>query len=488
MTDAKPAGLDFWMRSVLTECRQVRHNPEPGSIHDLRVALRRCRSIADGFISFDPHPAWKLMKTESRTLFRQLGSLRDTQVAMEWVARLMPEPDETSFLLRSFLEGREARCRESAAEAALKFDHKKWASWIRVLSVRTRRIPLEGLVFQHLALECLFEVLNLHRQAVRNRTQVAYHRLRIGLKKFRYVVESFLPSRHERWGTDLRALQDILGEMHDLGVLWRTAVEIRAMRNEKSRREWRRRISEETMARLERYSARTTGRAALFRIWLNELPERDEIPLAGLARFRTWASFRDPDVRHSKNVAKLALRIYDGLKSLGLVSSEDLPEARQILESAALAHAVGLSKTRKKHQILSYRMIRKFPPPLGLTPEKLRRIALVVRFHRGSLPAPHQKAWTGIPDPQRKTIVILSGILRLAVAFTRMWGKRIYPLEVKQTGGILSITTPGYSENDKSAVKLAASRHLLEISCRLLILITDIPLGSDRNKSFFLNS
>ncbi len=467
----EPAGLDFWMSCVTRECNQARRDFAPDPVHDLRVALRRCRSIADGFMIFDPHPAWKLMKSESRKLFQQLGALRDTQVMMEWVRRLAPVPDEASLILRSYLEDQEAGYKEKAAEAVLEFNQKKWNSWTRVLSGRTRHIPTESIVFQHLALERLVEARELHRQAMRNHSQAAYHRLRIALKKFRYIVENFLPSRHAQWGLELRSLQDVLGEMHDLDVLWRTAVAMKAIRNERTRMDWRRRILEENRARVGNYREKMTGKTSLFPVWRSELPDFDQIRDAAWARIRIWAEFRDPNISRSEHVAKLALQIYDGLEALKLTQFDPLPEARCILESAALARAVGFSITHKKRQVESYRLIRKIGPPLGLDGETLRHIALVVRFHRGSLPRPEQKAWSGISDTQRKSLVLLSGILRLADAFDRLHGRRIYRLEMKKSGDTLFITAPGYDENDSSAEKLAAARHLIEITCRLPILI-----------------
>jgi exopolyphosphatase/guanosine-5'-triphosphate,3'-diphosphate pyrophosphatase len=170
-------------------------------------------------------------------------------------------------------------------------------------------------------------------------------------------------------------------------------------------------------------------------------------------------------------VARLALQIYNGLESLHLPAADEIRDARRVLEAAARAHAVGFSKTPKKYQVASYRLIRKLVPPLGLSPETLRQIALIVRFHRGSLPRPQQKAFSGIGPDERSALFLLSGILRLADAFDRRQGRRIYRLELKLCGNVLCITAPGYTETDASAERLAAARHLLEIACRLPILI-----------------
>ncbi len=76
------------MHRVLEECAQAAIDFSPDPVHDLRVALRRCRSIADGLRALDPDPSWKQMKKAAKRLFDRLGELRDVQVMEDWVARL----------------------------------------------------------------------------------------------------------------------------------------------------------------------------------------------------------------------------------------------------------------------------------------------------------------------------------------------------------------------------------------------------------------
>src|ERR1035438_5661908 len=93
-THDNKAGLAYWAQRALEECDKASQEFAPDPVHDLRVAIRRCRSMADGFLSVDPDPAWKEMKKLGKTLFRSLGDLRDVQVMSEWVTRLS-EPDDS---------------------------------------------------------------------------------------------------------------------------------------------------------------------------------------------------------------------------------------------------------------------------------------------------------------------------------------------------------------------------------------------------------
>ena len=85
---SKTTGLRYWMQRALEECERVSADFGPDPVHDLRVSLRRCRSLADGLMVLDPDPSWKSMKRAGRRLFQRLGALRDVQVMMEWVDTL----------------------------------------------------------------------------------------------------------------------------------------------------------------------------------------------------------------------------------------------------------------------------------------------------------------------------------------------------------------------------------------------------------------
>ena len=83
----KKAGLAFWMQRVLEECDRASIAFAPDPVHDLRVALRRCCSMADGIAAIDPDRAWKDMKKAGKLLFRRLGDLRQNRTGFFTLGR-----------------------------------------------------------------------------------------------------------------------------------------------------------------------------------------------------------------------------------------------------------------------------------------------------------------------------------------------------------------------------------------------------------------
>jgi CHAD domain-containing protein len=418
-TASSRAGLGYWARRVLVDSDKVGSHFDPGAVHDLRVALRRCRSMADGFVLIDPDPGWRQLKTLGKTLFSRLGELRDVQVMVEWVSRLGQPEDPIRKVLLDSLATKEQQLKKDAQEALLGFDRKEWEVLAQKLAKHSQKVPSEGVVFQQLAVERWEDAYHLHRRALQNRSQVAFHQLRIGLKRFRYTAENFLPQRHERWGKDLRELQDLLGEVHDLDVLW-AILKGRHDFDHEQRLHWQKEIREERQQRLAKYRHTMAGPHTLWRVWRAELPKNDALEDAAVARLRTWASFLDPDIEHSRLVTQLALQLYDGLVRDRILHAGK--STRRILEAAALLHDVGRSRAKQGHHKDSYRLIRKMVPPLGWTLQDLRAVAAVARFHCGALPRSGHKCLAQLPPSRRSAIVRLAGILRLANAvLVRSW-------------------------------------------------------------------
>jgi CHAD domain-containing protein len=464
------AGIAFWMDQALQECDRCASDLDPDAVHNIRVALRRCRSIAADLQSFDPYRGWRQMNKEAARLFKELGELRDVQVMIEWLKNPDAPRDKTSRIMFEQLAGRQLELKKTASAAIGSFNKKKWTAWIVHLSKRAARIPLGGEAFHHLALEKLEEAHGLHRQAVRNRSHISFHRLRIGLKKFRYTLENFLPGPCQEWGADLRDLQNLLGEMHDLHVLLRMAIGIGAIRKKKPRDKWRSWIENEIHQRMSLYRRKMTGNNSLWRLWRDGLPQGEQLQLAAIKRLEAWASFRDPDCDNSRLVEQLAFQLFDGLAAQNLLGSLAAERLRAILRISAILHAVGSSAREEKHK-KSYRIISKLQPPVGLPAEDFKVAALVVRYHQGRIPDSGQEDVKDLREEQLRMAMILSGILRLAVAFAILQQQEIPGFEIRKLGQALVIRAGGVDNHSETAQELNRAKHPLEIACGLPIVI-----------------
>jgi CHAD domain-containing protein len=491
-------GLRAWMERVLVECDRAAAGFEADPVHDLRVALRRCRSLADGLTALDPDSSWKDMKKAGKKVFQALGELRDMQVMQEWIEKLSDagsSNDPVAVKLLDHVHVREAVCKQLALKDLNQFDRKQWRQWARALPRRAARVRPGSVVYLHLALEKWTAAYDLHKHALRTRSQVALHQLRIGIKRFRYTVENFLPRQHAVWGDDLKELQDLLGEVHDLDVLWATAIEIQAFPDAESRGRWREKLNVERGKRIERYREKMVGRQSLWRVWRAELPAGPQLRAAAMSRLRVWAGYLDPDFSHSQRVAQLALLLYDGLKDAGLVATNLTAEklaagsvgalsldydSRAVLQAAALMHDVGKAKGQEKHQKKSYRMIRGMERPLGWSAREMEMAAVVARYHRGALPRPRGKSLQVLELPDRPIAMELAGVLRLANALDVRHGRRgdggedSPRLEVSLQNRVVVVRAAGYSALDGSAEGVAGARHLLETVLRRPVLVRSL--------------
>jgi CHAD domain-containing protein len=486
----KKSGLAFWMQRVLEECGHAGIAFAPDPVHDLRVALRRCCSMADGIAAIDPDPDWKAMKKAGKRLFRRLGELRDLHVMQEWVQRLGGPDDPVTPVWLQSIGAREPQLKAEAVQGLAEFDHKQWLRWSRSLPRRMARFRSGSQIFRHLALERWTDAHRLQQIVLRHGSPDGLHRLRIRIKRFRYIVENFLPEQHDAWSEDLKEMQDVLGEVHDLDVLWPTAVAANVFPDSDASSRWQKRISEERARRIETYVRKIGGNGkektsdSLWQVWRSQLPDREQTKAAALLHLQLWASLLDPDFKHSRHIARLTLQLYDGLTALGKASEPSAHE-RAILQVAALLHDVGRSQGEKGHHKTTYRMVHRLVPPLGWGAQDLLTASIVARYHRGALPRTGQKPLLGLSLKQRQDISRLSAILRLANAFDTARDGRIRRLQVMngdQASKILLIAAQGYSQRDNQAQAIAAARHHLETVYHRPVLVKAMKTARSKPK------
>lgn len=462
------------MQRAAIELERAKQDFAPDVVHDLRVALRRCIAIADIHMALDPFGMWAEMRKAGRKLFKHLGELRDVQVMKEWVGRLAQEPDPAGIQLGAYLSGREAELRERAAAAIAGFHPNRWRKWQDRLAKRSLPVPLEDPVFCQFALERWRAAHEQHRQALRNRSRASYHKLRIGLKRFRYTVENFLPQRHQLWGKDLKLFQDALGDVHDLFILWRTALKIGALSDRGLRSRWRERIEDASRDRLLAYRSRAVGKGSLWAVWRAGLPRDQELKLAAENRVRIWASYRDPDFARTLNAADLALQLLDGLETEGVIPPERAADVRSVLHVAAVIHNVGMASRSTKAGRSSYKQIRKIQPPMGITAQAYQLAALAARYRRGMPGRPESKHLALLSEAHKQELQMVAAILCLAGGLAGKRGQGVRHVKLSRMTETLLIFLADYREGSALARKLAAARHPLEVACHMPILFRSL--------------
>jgi CHAD domain-containing protein/HD superfamily phosphodiesterase len=527
------------MIRVLDECQRVSADFSPGPVHDLRVSLRRCRSLADGLMALDPDPNWKAMRKAGKRLFQRLGALRDVQVMMEWVEKFglvhthvgagdspalpPPQPNNEPILdsahpqasgdpaaqaLLKILTAREQEQKREAHAALEEFNRKQWRHWSHSLPGRAARIRPGRALFKHLALERWTEARELHNRALRNRSQASLHSLRIGIKRFRYIVENFLPAEHKAWSNDLKEIQDLLGEVHDLDVLWSTALSCHVFPDDHSRQHWHERIVSERTKRTDLYRAKMIGPDSLWQVWRAALPQGKQIQALATRRMKLWANGLDPDFPHSERVASLSLQLYDGLLASGWKPAVDAASTRSSLLVAALLHDVGKSKGQKGHHKSSLKLINAHGNPPGWKAADFHRAATVARFHRGALPTRKHKSLRDLLPDEQKVTIQLAAILRLANALDAAHDGHIRRIQIenvqieaegnrkKRTNGFLRkstagltrnealvIAAEGYNPDSSTAQTIAAERHLLETILHRPVVVRSMKAESQQLRS-----
>ena len=226
--------------------------------------------MADALSEVNPAPCWKKLKRVTRDLFQTLGELRDTQVAKQWVRKLGAAKDPVRRRLLKVLGEQEQEQQREAQKALHQFDRKSWRKWSRKFPAKAEFFPLESVVFQRLALAQLNEAVNLYHQARKLRSGAAWHRLRIGLKEFRYILENFLPQRYAQWSKELKGMQDMLGEVHDLDVLRLRIRKQAAGLDSGIAANWVEEIDKQRKSRLEEFRAKTANKDSSWVVWHKE--------------------------------------------------------------------------------------------------------------------------------------------------------------------------------------------------------------------------
>jgi CHAD domain-containing protein len=472
---AEHRGLTHWMERVLKELENVQKEPEADAVHDLRVAIRRCRSVGAVMQEVDPDSAWREMRRIPRKLFRRLGELRDAQVMNDWVKKLAAGDDSVRARLHAAFAKNEPELRRRALRAAEKFDDKAWERLERKLQKRARLVPPGGLAAECLAVERFEEAKELHAKAQRTENSQSWHELRIGLKRLRYTVENLLPEQYALWSDNLKRLQDLLGEVHDLDVLAATVKQTASPETVDARNNWEETIRRERCQRIDTYRQLTMGKTSIWNDWRLGLPQGRRLGLAAMARLRVTARATDAHPRRTAQVSRIAVASFDALRRVHAAPTFGERSMRRVLRAAARLHGVSGTQRAGSPQKAALRFLRELPMPPSWTVEEWELLAWAVRYHRGPEPNADGGAFAKLPEEQHRNVRALAGVLRLARVLRKCGVDSCTGMRAEKSAEAVILHVPGLTDSAETAARLAAGKHLLETYLGKALILRPAP-------------
>ncbi len=225
---------------------------DPGSIHQMRVSMRRLRSALYGVRHLLPEAEYESVRLKLKGLLRSLGPARDWEVLTERMSTLGEEEDiekvrraadarKSRALVRAVGAVASRKNSVAALEAMLWFEELPTARHGRRLKAHARDAAGD-------ILSALFHRVRRRSRHFAEQSARERHRLRIAGKNLRYNVELYgalYPKRKvEKFLALLKPVQDDLGHLNDVS-------RARDLLGELAGRSPRKAAAESVVARLE---------------------------------------------------------------------------------------------------------------------------------------------------------------------------------------------------------------------------------------------
>ncbi len=154
---------------------------------------------------------------------------------------------------------------------------------------------------------------------------------------------------------------------------------------------------------------------------------------------------------HARKVAHIAGLLFTALHPLHQLS----PPSGKLLEAAAYLLDVGHYISGVSHHKHSYYLVANSDMP-GFTDRERFMIASLCRYHRKSLPSLAHGAYQALSPDERRVVMLLTPILRLADNLDRSHEQRIDRVECRLQEGEVALQV--YSHGDIDLVEWGARR------------------------------
>ena len=451
------------MQRTLEELAKFHSQPDSDVVHDLRVAIRRSRSVAATVMEIDPHSDWVEMRAIARKLFRAMGALRDAQVTAEWLKELQPQEGALKNLLLESLASRERTALKNAGYQAERFDQDRWGELRLVLVKRLRVIPLDSDAARCLALERLAEAKELHRRALRTEKPAAWHRLRIGVKRFRYTLESLLPALHETHSESLKRIQDVLGDIHDLDVVSDLVSSHGQDGDDRLQTEWEQRISNARQENLLTYRQMALGSASVWQTWMASFPH-DRWLTYSSGRIAATRRALDRNLKRSLSATRLAKSIWKQLAVRSALADVIDQREWQVLSAAVRLSGIRVDERGKTRARAVRTFLLDSPVPPGWSFAEWEQVAWAIRYQRGAAPSEKNRRFAKLSIEQQVKIMRLAGILRIALVLVRFGVRSGAAVTIQNLPDGLLFEVSGAQDTPENAARFTKAKGLLERS------------------------
>lgn len=139
------------------------------------------------------------------------------------------------------------------------------------------------------------------------------------------------------------------------------------------------------------------------------------------------------ELPHARKVAAMAHTLFESLQPLHRLA----PEYGKLLEAAALLHDVGHFISSTGHHKHSAYVVANSDLP-GFTDLERMLTSALCRFHRKSLPAARHENFAALGEDERKAVLLLTPLLRLADGLDRGHEQRVEQIDCRaRNGGIV---------------------------------------------------
>ena len=146
---------------------------------------------------------------------------------------------------------------------------------------------------------------------------------------------------------------------------------------------------------------------------------------------------------HARKVASLASKLFTSLQSLHSLA----PHTGKLLEAAAYLHDVGHYVSESRHHKHSYYLVANSDLP-GFTNREREFIANLCRFHRKAMPASDHASLETLNGDERRALVLLTPLLRIADNLDRSHEERVENLECSVRDGQVMLKLGSKSDID----------------------------------------